>query len=254
MRRLSDPAHATSSTPAPGIISDGRPGRVGGPVSGPEGESSDRSSPTGPEAQADPLDQHRDVVPRWRTSMEEIRAEIIAQGWSEERRAFRQRYGAEALDASVLLMSVMDFLPHGDPRLRATVARIEEDLTIGGLVHRFRPDELPEGARSDLPMGAFEGAFLPCCFWLATAHAKNGRPDAAEAIVARVEATAGGLGLLAEEMDARGGAFLGNTPLLFSHAEYIRVVVELAKARPLGHVELMAGMALREAKRWLGGA
>ncbi len=94
---------------------------------------------------------------------------------------------------------------------------------------------------------------LPCCLGLAAAHAKGGRPDAAEAILARVEATAGELGLLAEEMDARTGAFLGNTPLLFSHAEYLKAVIETAKARPFGRIGLMAGMALREAKRWLGG-
>jgi len=192
-------------------------------------------------------------IPHWRTAMEEIRKDVYAEGWSEAQAAFRQRYGAEALDASVLLMASMDFLPPEDPRLRATVTAIEHGLTIDGLVHRFRPDELAAGARSDLPMGEFEGAFLPCCFWLAIAHAKDGRPEAAEAILARVEATAGELGLLAEEMDARTGAFLGNTPLLFSHAEYVKAVIEIAKARPLGRIELMAGMVLRKAKRLLDG-
>ncbi|HEV7268008.1 MAG TPA: glycoside hydrolase family 15 protein [Falsiroseomonas sp.] len=146
--------------------------------------------------------EHAEAVPHWRRTMQEIRTEVLAEGWSEARQAFRQRYGAEALDASVLLMAMMDFLPSSDPRLRATVARVEKDLTINGLVHRFRPEELPNGDRSDLPMGAFEGAFLPCCFWLAAAQAKEGRPAAAEAILDRVEATAGELGLLAEEMDA----------------------------------------------------
>jgi len=179
--------------------------------------------------------------------------EILDRGWSEERRAFRQRYGAEALDASVLLMATMGFLPPDDPRLRATVARVAEELTIGGRVHRFRPEELPGQARSGLAMGEFEGAFLPCCFWLAATHARDGRPDAAEAILARVEATAGGLGLFAEEMDAGTGAFLGNTPLLFSHAGYLKAVIEVAKARPLTRLGLMAGTGLHRLVRWLRG-
>lgn len=198
--------------------------------------------------------EHADAVPHWRRIMHEIRADVLAEGWSEAGRTFRQRYGAEALDASVLLMSAMDFLPPEDSRLRATVARIEKDLTVNGLVHRFRPGELPDGARSDLAMGGFEGAFLPCCFWLAAAQAREGRPEAAEAILDRVEATAGELGLFAEEMDARTGAFLGNTPLLFSNAEYMKAVLEIAKARPLSRLGLAAGMALRKAKRWLGGS
>jgi alpha,alpha-trehalase len=196
-----------------------------------------------------------DAVPAWRAAMDGIRAEVLADGWSEPRGAFRQRYGADALDASALLMATMDFLPPDDPQLRATVARIEDELTIDGLVHRFRPEELPEAVRSDLPMGAFEGAFLPCCFWLAVAQAREGRADAAEATIARAEAAAGELGLFAEEIDARGdGSFLGNVPLLFSHAEYLRAVLEAARSSALGRVEAAVGTAARAVARRLGGA
>lgn len=198
---------------------------------------------------AERLETDASLVRGWRAEMDEIRTEVLRDGWSNADQTFRQRYSSEALDASVLLVAVMGFLPPEDARLRSTLERLEADLMVNGLLHRFRPNDLPGEARSDLPVGEFEGAFLPCCFWLATAHARDGRPEAAEAILNRVDEAAGELGLLAEEMDARSGVFLGNTPLLFSHAEYLRAVIETAKARPLGKVELMAGMAVREVRR-----
>ena len=179
---------------------------------------------------------------RWRRAMEEIRAEVLEKGWSEELQAFRQRYGSDALDASVLLMPMMGFLPADDPRMRSTIERIEERLTVDGLVYRFDPQELTEPAIQ--PLGEAEGAFLPCTFWLAGALAILGEDDRAEAILQRVEATSGELGLFAEEMDPKTGAFLGNTPLLFSHAEYLKAVLAIAKSRPIGALGLMASQAV----------
>ena len=123
----------------------------------------------------------------------------------------------------------MEFLPADDPRVAATLAAIERELTIDGMVYRFDPGETLGG--DQLPLGEFEGAFLPVTFWFAHALAKVGRADQAEAILKRCEAMAGELGLFAEEIDARRQIFLGNTPLLFAHVEYVRAVREVAAAR-----------------------
>jgi GH15 family glucan-1,4-alpha-glucosidase len=165
---------------------------------------------------------------RWSETAEEIRAQVMEKGWCEEKKSFRQRYGSDAIDASALLTPLMDFLPIDHPRIVGTLAAIERELVVNGLVHRFNPATL---SGEQLPIGEFEGAFLPCVFWHAHALAKAGRCDDAEAILAKCEAIAGAPGLFAEEADARHNTFLGNTPLLFSHVEYVRAVMELNKAR-----------------------
>jgi GH15 family glucan-1,4-alpha-glucosidase len=123
----------------------------------------------------------------------------------------------------------MDFLPADHPRVAGTFAAIERELVIDGLVHRFDPSSTIGGEQP--PIGQFEGAFLPCVFWHAHALAKAGRCDEAEAILAKCESIAGELGIFAEEADARHNILLGNTPLLFSHVEYVRAVFELNEAR-----------------------
>lgn len=175
------------------------------------------------------------AVDRWRSVREEIHADVMRHGWSERLGAFRQRYEGDNLDAAALLIPVMGFLPADHPRVTATVARIAESLTIDGFVYRFVPAETP--GMGDLPLGEYEGAFLPCTFWLATVHAKAGRVDEAEAILRRAESLAGPVGYFAEGVDARSGTFLGNSPLLFSQTEYVRAVIETARAQP-GRVAL----------------
>lgn len=165
---------------------------------------------------------------QWRTTMMEIHAEVMERGWSQSLQAFRQHYGADTLDASTLLIPLMGFLEPSHPRVTATVQRIEQDLTIDGLVYRFRPEDLGD----DFPMGRFEGAFLPCCFWLAAVYALMGRRDDADAMLRRVEGLAGDPGLFSEEADSRSGLLLGNIPMIFSHAEYARAVLQLAGAWP----------------------
>lgn len=166
---------------------------------------------------------------RWRETAAAIHAEVMEFGWCEKKQAFRQRYGSDALDASALLIPLMGFLPIAHPRVSGTVSALERELTVEGLLHRFDPKAMPDG--DHLPIGEEEGAFLPCVFWHAHVLAKVGRCDEAEAILLRCETIAGELGLFAEEADARRGTFLGNTPLLFSHVEYVRAAVELAAAR-----------------------
>jgi GH15 family glucan-1,4-alpha-glucosidase len=172
---------------------------------------------------------HAAETDHWRETAAEIHAEVMDKGWCEEKNSFRQRYGSDALDAAVLLIPLMDFLPADHPRVLGTFAAIERELVIDGLVHRFDPAATLGGHQ--LPIGRFEGAFLPCVFWHAHALAKAGRCDQAERILARCEAISGETGLFAEEADARHDTFLGNTPLLFSHVEYVRAVLELNHAR-----------------------
>ena len=171
----------------------------------------------------------------WQMEASRIQQEVMEQGWSESLGAFRQRYEGDNLDAAALLISVLDFLPGDHPRVLATIDRITESLTVDGFVYRFNPLEVP--GLPALPMGEFEGAFLPCTFWLATACAKAGRLEQAGAILARAEQLAGKVALFAEAVDPRSAGFRGNTPLLFSHVEYVRAKHALALA--LGQREAM---------------
>ena len=165
---------------------------------------------------------------QWRLAMTEIHAEIMERGWSGELQSFRQHYDADTLDASTLLIPLMGFLDPAHPRVAATVRRIEQDLMIDGLVYRFRPE------KSDLTMGQFEGAFLPCCLWLAAVYELMERREDAEAMLQRVERFSTRSGLFAEEADGRSGQLLGNVPMIFSHAEYARAVLHAANHWPRG--------------------
>ena len=164
----------------------------------------------------------------WQRARDAIRAEVETDGWSNRLGAFRQSLDNDALDASALLIPIVGFLPPKDPRVLATIDRIARHLTIDGFVYRFDPDEVPIADRE--PLGQYEGAFLPCTFWMATACALAGRTREAVDVLNRTEALAGPLGLFAEGVDARSGTFTGNTPLLFSHVEYIRAVHALKQA------------------------
>lgn len=172
---------------------------------------------------------HDSEAGRWLRAAEDIHAEVMAKGWCESKRSFRQRYGSDALDAATLLIPLMEFLPIDHPCVVDTVTALERELVVDGLLHRFNPKETPGGG--PFSVSEFEGAFLPCVFWHAHVLAKMGRCEAAEAILVRCEKVAGELGIFAEEIDAKAGTFLGNTPLLFAHVEYVRAVVELNKAR-----------------------
>jgi len=161
-------------------------------------------------------------MPSWRAARQAIHDDVMTKGWSNSLNAFAQSLETEALDASALLIPLVGFLPASHPRVVSTVTAIAERLTVDGCVYRFDPWKMPKAGPS--PMGEYEGAFLPCTFWLATAFALLGRARDAEDILSAVERVAGPLGLFAEAIDPRGRAFLGNTPLLFSHVEYVRAV------------------------------
>jgi GH15 family glucan-1,4-alpha-glucosidase len=172
---------------------------------------------------------HESETDHWRETADAIHAEVMEKGWCEKKNSFRQQYDSDALDASSLILPLLDFLPIDHPRIVGTVAAIERELVVGGLVHRFDPRATM--GKDQPPIGEFEGAFLPCVFWHVQVLAKMGRCDEAEAILSRCEAVAGEIGLFAEEIDARLDRFLGNTPLLFSQVEYVFAARELAKAR-----------------------
>ncbi len=182
----------------------------------------------------------------WRKAKDEIHEEVMSQGWCPSRQAFRQRYGSDALDASSLLISLMGFLGPRDPHVLSNLDAITEHLSVDGLVYRFDPRELSRPvARSPQD---FEGAFLPCTFWLASARAMAGEPEFAEAIVRQVLQSTPATHLFAEELDPLTGDFLGNMPQLFSHAEFVRAALEISKARPLHAARLLVGMSVGKIK------
>ena len=169
----------------------------------------------------------RDDVPvtAWRAEMDAIRAEIMARGWSDAMNSFRQHYEADTVDAALLLIPLLGFLPPDHPRVQGTVAQIEARLMINGFVYRFVEEAFPE--QGTQPLGEEEGAFAMCTCWLAHYYAQLGQHDRADTILRRVEGTAP-VRLLAEAIDGRTGAQLGNTPLLFSQVEYAKAAMAQA--------------------------
>jgi GH15 family glucan-1,4-alpha-glucosidase len=162
---------------------------------------------------------------QWRAVRARIREDIERNGWCPAKQSFVQSYGSSSLDASLLLIAQIGFVPAEDPRFRATVAAIERELLVDGLVRRYRPADTPDG----LPGG--EGLFLACSFWLADAYVMLGRYDDAVAQFERLLALRSDLGLLAEEYDPAIGRQLGNFPQAFSHIALVNTAHNLASAR-----------------------
>jgi GH15 family glucan-1,4-alpha-glucosidase len=150
---------------------------------------------------------------RWRAIRDEIHAQVISEGFDEELGAFTQAYGSKKLDAAVLMMPMVGFLPGTDPRIVGTVEAIERTLLREGFVARYETST--DGAVDGLPAG--EGAFLPCSFWLADNLAVIGRKDDAIALFERLVGLTNDVGLLAEEYDGGSGRQLGNFPQAFTH-------------------------------------
>jgi GH15 family glucan-1,4-alpha-glucosidase len=169
----------------------------------------------------------RDDVPGkvWRAEMDAIRAEIMARGWSDVMNSFRQHYDADTVDGALLLIPLLDFLPPDDPRVQGTVAAIEERLMLNGFVYRFVEEAFPGQGKQ--PLGEEEGAFAMCTCWLAHYYAQLGQHDRADTILKRIESTAP-VHLLAEAIDGRTSAQLGNAPLLFSQVEYAKAAMAQA--------------------------
>jgi GH15 family glucan-1,4-alpha-glucosidase len=140
---------------------------------------------------------------------------------------FTQYYGSTELDASLLMLRLVGFLSADDPRIVGTLAAIERELTVDGLVLRYRTSE--HGRVDGLPHG--EGVFLPCSFWLADNYVLQGRHSEARQLFERLVAMANDLGLLAEEYDPSGKHLLGNFPQAFSHVSLINTAHNLSRTR-----------------------
>ena len=161
-------------------------------------------------------------VERWRKVRDEIHAQVCEQGFDTAQNSFVQSYGSSALDASLLLIPMVGFLPPDDPRVRGTVAAIERGLVRDGLVMRYDTGDSKDG----LPPG--EGAFLACSFWLADNWVMQGRVDEAQALFDRLLGYRNDVGLLAEEYDPVAKRQLGNFPQAFSHLALINTATRLA--------------------------
>jgi GH15 family glucan-1,4-alpha-glucosidase len=151
-------------------------------------------------------------IERWEKTRDQIHGEVCERGFNREKNAFTQFYGSDALDASLLMMPRVGFLPPNDPRVRGTIEAIERELIQDGLVLRYRPQE----ERVDgLPGG--EGTFLPCSFWMANSLHFIGRTDEAKAMFERLLGLRNDLGLISEEYDPIAKRQLGNFPQAFTH-------------------------------------
>ena len=164
-----------------------------------------------------------DHAARWEAAADEIHADVCEHGL-DDRGVFVQHYGTTALDASLLLMPLVRFLPPDDDRVRNTVFAIADELTEGGLVLRYRPEETDDG------LTGREGTFLICSFWLVSALSEINEFDRARELCERALGYASPLGLYAEEVDPRTGRQLGNFPQAFTHLALINAVMHVIRA------------------------
>ena len=162
----------------------------------------------------------------WRALRQQIHDSVCQNGFSTEKNSFVQYYGGDALDASLLLLPLVGFLPPEDPRIKGTVAAIQKELTIDGLVLRYRTHEGVDG----LPAG--EGVFLACSFWLVDNLVLQGKRKEARALFERLLGLCNDVGLLAEEYDPRAKRHLGNFPQAFSHLALINSALNLENHGP----------------------
>jgi GH15 family glucan-1,4-alpha-glucosidase len=171
-------------------------------------------------------------VERWRKLRQMIHDDICEKGFHPQKKAFTQFYGSDKMDASLLMMPLVGFLPATDERVRSTVERIEEELVVDGFVQRYDPDA--SSGVDGLPPG--EGSFLPCSFWLVDCLHLMGREKDARDMFQRLLDVRTGLGLLAEEYDTGEKRLVGNFPQAFSHIGLINTARNLSpKLGPAEH-------------------
>ena len=166
-------------------------------------------------------------VDRWRELRDTIRAQVLERGYDESLGTFVQAYDSHELDASLLLLPLVGFLPASDPRIRGTIEAVERELLQDGFLLRYRTHE--QGV-DGLPPG--EGVFLPCSFWLVDCYELLGRHDDAHALFERLIGLSNDLGLLAEEYDPAAGRMLGNFPQAFTHLALVNTAFNLAPHLP----------------------
>ena len=168
-------------------------------------------------------------VARWRSIRDAIHAEVCREGYDAHRGAFTQSYGSGTLDASLLLIALVGFLPASDERVVSTVGAIGRELCQDGFVMRYQTSDGGDG----LPPG--EGAFLPCTFWLADNLALAGRPTQAAEQYRLLLALANDVGLLSEEYDTRSRRLVGNFPQAFTHVALVNTAHNLSHPQGPAH-------------------
>jgi GH15 family glucan-1,4-alpha-glucosidase len=169
------------------------------------------------------LHEDLDLAARWTAAAEEIRADILEHG-VDDRGVFTQHYDTTALDASLLLVPLVRFLPRDDKRVRRTVLAIADELTVDGLVLRYRPEETDDGLRGE------EGTFAICSFWLVSALVEIGELSRAKRLCEKLLSYASSLELFGEEIDPTSGRHLGNFPQGFTHLALINAVMHVIEA------------------------
>ena len=184
------------------------------------------------------LREDHERAERWQAEADAIHADICDQG-VDHRGVFCQHYDTAALDASCLLIPLVRFLPPDDERVVATVNAIADELTLNGLVQRYKVEETDDGLAGE------EGTFAICSFWLVSALAEIGEHDRARALCEKMLGYASGLNLFAEEIDARSGRHLGNFPQAFTHLALINAVMHVIRA---DH-DLASSQPLMESRR-----
>jgi GH15 family glucan-1,4-alpha-glucosidase len=185
---------------------------------------------------------------RWREIRDRIHAQVCENGYNEKRGAFTQAYGSTELDAAVLMIPEVGFLPADDPRVVSTVEVIQRDLTSEGLVRRY---ELASGQSEVDGLPGSEGAFLACSFWMVNALHMTGKTDDAHELFERLLSLRNDVGLLSEEYDPRYQRQVGNTPQAFSHVPLVQAALNLDAhephhcRRPAGRVTHRGGRGQR---------
>jgi alpha,alpha-trehalase len=169
------------------------------------------------------LYEEPEYADKWQSLADQIKADICTNG-VDGRGVFVQRYGSDALDASLLLLPLMRFLPRDDERIVKTVLAIADELTIDGLVLRYKVEETDDGLSGE------EGTFTICSFWLVSALVEIGELERAKKLCERLLAYASPLELYAEEIDVHSGRHLGNFPQAFTHLALINAVMHVIRA------------------------
>jgi GH15 family glucan-1,4-alpha-glucosidase len=162
---------------------------------------------------------------KWRKVRQQIHDEVVRKGFDTKRNTFTQYYGSKELDASLLMIPLLHFMPATDPRMRGTIKAIKKELMVDGFVMRYPTEKTNDG----LPAG--EGSFLACTFWLIDNLALIGELEEATELFERMLSLRNDVGLLAEEFDPQLGRMVGNFPQAFTHVGLVNSAYNLDRAR-----------------------
>ena len=154
--------------------------------------------------------------------LKQIHDEVCQRGFNRDKNSFVQHYDSDALDASLLMIPLVGFMPASDPRVKGTVAAIERELVVDGFVRRYIPHETADG----LP--GSEGVFLPCSFWLADNYDLQGQQREGEELFERLLALRNDVGLISEEYDVGRKRLVGNFPQAFTHVGIVNTAKNLS--------------------------